>query len=71
MQADGRGWLYAPQGLMDGPLPAHYEPQESPFRNRSTGSSARIRHGSANQSHEDPNNPVGDDVPVRASPPTA
>jgi formate dehydrogenase major subunit len=31
--ADGRGWLYAPTGLVDGPLPTHYEPQESPFRN--------------------------------------
>jgi formate dehydrogenase major subunit len=34
MQADGRGWLYAPHGLVDGPLPAHYEPDESPFTNR-------------------------------------
>ncbi len=33
MQADGKAWLYAPTGLMDGPLPAHYEPQESPFTN--------------------------------------
>ncbi|MWA03788.1 molybdopterin-dependent oxidoreductase [Actinomadura sp. LD22] len=33
MQADGKAWLYVPAGLMDGPLPAHYEPQESPFEN--------------------------------------
>jgi formate dehydrogenase major subunit len=33
MQADGKGWLFAPTGLLDGPLPAHYEPQESPLRN--------------------------------------
>ena len=33
MQADGRGWLYAPAGLVDGPLPTHYEPHESPFEN--------------------------------------
>jgi formate dehydrogenase major subunit len=33
MQADGKGWLYASSGLEDGPLPAHYEPQESPVRN--------------------------------------
>jgi len=33
MQADGRGWLYAPNGLLDGPLPTHYEPQESPVDN--------------------------------------
>ncbi len=34
MQADGRGWLFVPAGLVDGPLPTHYEPHESPFRNR-------------------------------------
>jgi formate dehydrogenase major subunit len=33
MQADGKGWLYAPSGLLDGPLPVHYEPVESPVRN--------------------------------------
>jgi len=33
MQADGKGWLYAPTGLVDGPLPTHYEPLESPIRN--------------------------------------
>jgi formate dehydrogenase major subunit len=33
MQADGRAWLYAPSGLVDGPLPTHYEPQESPIDN--------------------------------------
>jgi formate dehydrogenase major subunit len=33
LQADGKGWLFAPAGLVDGPLPAHYEPQESPFAN--------------------------------------
>ena len=33
MQTDGRGWLYVPTGLADGPLPAHYEPQESPVHN--------------------------------------
>jgi formate dehydrogenase major subunit len=34
MQADGKGWLFAPKGMIDGPLPAHYEPQESPVRNQ-------------------------------------
>ncbi|HET9059926.1 MAG TPA: formate dehydrogenase [Acidimicrobiales bacterium] len=33
MQADGKGWLYVPAGLTDGPLPTHYEPQESPVTN--------------------------------------
>jgi formate dehydrogenase major subunit len=29
MQADGKGWLFAPSGMVDGPMPTHYEPQES------------------------------------------
>ena len=33
MMADGRGWLFSPSGLLDGPLPAHYEPLESPVPN--------------------------------------
>ncbi|QTH39433.1 molybdopterin-dependent oxidoreductase [Yimella sp. cx-51] len=33
MQADGKGWLFAPKGVVDGPLPTHYEPQESPVEN--------------------------------------
>jgi len=33
MQADGKGWLFVPNGLQDGPLPTHYELHESPFRN--------------------------------------
>ncbi|MBB4943992.1 formate dehydrogenase major subunit [Streptosporangium album] len=40
MQADGKGWLYAPTGLADGPLPAHYEPHESPVRNTLYGQQA-------------------------------
>jgi formate dehydrogenase major subunit len=30
---DGLGWLFAPSGLVDGPMPTHYEPHESPFEN--------------------------------------
>jgi formate dehydrogenase major subunit len=33
MMQDGVGWLYVPSGLVDGPLPAHYEPAESPIQN--------------------------------------
>jgi formate dehydrogenase major subunit len=33
MQPDGRGWLFVPSGLTDGPFPTHYEPVESPFPN--------------------------------------
>jgi formate dehydrogenase major subunit len=29
----GVGWLYVPTGLVDGPLPTHYEPAESPVLN--------------------------------------
>jgi formate dehydrogenase major subunit len=40
MQADGRSWLFVPQGLEDGPLPTHYEPHESPFANALYGQSS-------------------------------
>jgi formate dehydrogenase major subunit len=33
MLPDGQGWLFAPAGLLDGPLPTHYEPYESPVPN--------------------------------------
>ncbi len=61
MQADGRSWLFVPQGLEDGPLPTHYEPQESPFDNAlyaQRANPARQR----NDLPEDPYAPVGSDV---------
>ncbi len=33
MKADGKGWLFCPTGLVDGPLPTHYEPIETPVQN--------------------------------------
>jgi formate dehydrogenase major subunit len=33
MMADGKGWLYTPIGMVDGPLPTHYEAVEAPIRN--------------------------------------
>ena len=33
MKPDGKGWLFAPTGLVDGPLPTHYEPVEAPIKN--------------------------------------
>ncbi|CAN5287878.1 molybdopterin-dependent oxidoreductase [soil metagenome] len=30
---DGLGWIFAPLGMEDGPLPNHYEPLESPVHN--------------------------------------
>jgi formate dehydrogenase major subunit len=40
MQGDGKGWLYVPAGLVDGPLPTHYEPAESPVANPLYGQQA-------------------------------
>jgi formate dehydrogenase major subunit len=33
MKPDGKFWLFAPSGAVDGPLPTHYEPYESPVSN--------------------------------------
>jgi formate dehydrogenase major subunit len=33
LHPDGVGWIWAPVGMADGPLPAHYEPWESPVHN--------------------------------------
>src|SRR2546425_3087161 len=33
LKPDGVGWLFVPNGLQDGPLPAHYEPAEAPVQN--------------------------------------
>lgn len=40
MQGDGKGALYVPKGLIDGPMPTHYEPVESPFQNPLYGQQA-------------------------------
>jgi formate dehydrogenase major subunit len=61
MQADGLGWIYAPQGLVDGPLPTHYEPHESPFRNPLYRQRANPRRQQNKDLPEDPYNPVADE----------
>jgi formate dehydrogenase major subunit len=33
LKPDGKGWLFGPKGVKDGPLPTHYEPIESPVEN--------------------------------------
>ena len=33
LQPDGKGWLFAPIGLQEGPIPTHYEPFESVMKN--------------------------------------
>jgi formate dehydrogenase major subunit len=59
MQADGQGWLFVPSGLMDGPLPTHYEPHESPFENLLYGQSSNPARQQMPRK-ENPYNPSGD-----------
>jgi len=33
MRPEGKGWIFVPTGLVDGPFPTHYEPHESPVQN--------------------------------------
>ncbi len=56
MQTDGKAWLYVPAGLADGPLPAHYEPPESPVRNRLYGQQTNP----ARERYPHPANPLND-----------
>jgi formate dehydrogenase major subunit len=61
LQADGKAWLFAPNGVVDGPLPTHYEPDESPVRNplrgpRASPTRRRYRH------RENPANPAHSEV---------
>jgi formate dehydrogenase major subunit len=67
MQADGKGWLYVPNGLQDGPMPAHYEPHESPFRNAlyaQQGNPTRKVYGRPdNPSNPSPPEPGGEVFP--------
>src|SRR4051812_14995849 len=58
MQADGKGWLFAPSGLVDGPLPTHYEPHESPVGNLLY---PRVRANPARQTFDRPENPYNDE----------
>jgi formate dehydrogenase major subunit len=61
MQGDGKGWLFVPSGLVDGPLPTHYEPAESPVGNPLYGQQAnptRKRY----QRSENPANPSRSEV---------
>jgi formate dehydrogenase major subunit len=60
MQADGRSWLFVPQGLEDGPLPTHYEPHESPFENSLYSQRANPRRQQFERP-ENPYNPVADE----------
>jgi formate dehydrogenase major subunit len=67
MQADGRGWLFAPAGVTDGPLPTHYEPQDSPVRNpmygRQRNPARQVYEHANNRYHPDPGTPGADIFP--------
>jgi formate dehydrogenase major subunit len=56
MHEDGLGWLYVPEGLADGPLPAHYEPLESPVHNQVYSQQANP----AARRHARPENPLAE-----------
>ncbi|MGC5345584.1 formate dehydrogenase [Streptomyces sp. DT171] len=68
MQADGKGWLYAPAGLEDGPLPTHYEPQDSPFTSalhpeQSRSPVRKLHPREGNRYHPSGNEPGADVYP--------
>jgi formate dehydrogenase major subunit len=67
MQADGRSWLFVPQGLEDGPLPTHYEPHESPYDNPLYAQRANPGRQQAERP-ENPYNPVADEPGADAYP---
>ncbi|SDY92993.1 formate dehydrogenase major subunit [Micromonospora pattaloongensis] len=59
MQGDGKGWLYVPSGLVDGPMPTHYEPAESPVRNPLYGQQANPTR----KVYRRPENPINPSPP--------
>ncbi len=68
MQADQRGWLFAPAGVADGPLPTHYEPQDSPVPNsmypgRQRNPSRQVYEHENNRYHPDPDGPGAEVFP--------
>ncbi len=71
MQADGRGWLYAPAGVAEGPMPTHYEPQDSPVRNRlhtqQRNPARQVYAHENNRYHPDPDEPGAEVFPYVAT----
>jgi formate dehydrogenase major subunit len=67
MQVDGRGALFVPSGLQDGPLPAHYEPKETPFTNPLYGQqqnpTRQEYRRAGNRYHPPPGDPVAETYP--------
>ncbi|MDQ3588637.1 MAG: molybdopterin-dependent oxidoreductase [Actinomycetota bacterium] len=54
MNGDGLGWLFAPIGLKDGPLPVHYEAVESPVPNLLY---EKVQHDPVAKTFDRPDNP--------------
>jgi formate dehydrogenase major subunit len=67
MQADGKAWLFVPAGLVDGPLPTHYEPQDSPVPNllysQQRNPVRRLFARKQNLYHPDPSGPGSEVFP--------
>jgi formate dehydrogenase major subunit len=62
MNGDGKGALYVQQGLIDGPLPTHYEPAESPVRNQ-----LHAQQGNpTRKQYRRPDNPINPSPPSSA-----
>jgi formate dehydrogenase major subunit len=60
MHQDGLGWLWVPIGLRDGPLPAYYEPLESPLQNALYPRRATNPPADKMERPDNPYVPVGD-----------
>ncbi len=67
MKGDGRGWLFAPMGVQDGPLPTHYEPMESPVRNLLYPEQQNNPTGERYSSPLNEYNPAGPEYPIVAT----
>ncbi len=71
MQSDGVAWLFSPSGTVDAPMPAHYEPQESPQRNllyHEQSSPTRLQVDAPdNRYHASGNDPGADVYPFVAT----
>jgi formate dehydrogenase major subunit len=60
LKPDGKGWLFAPTGLKDGPLPTHYEPMESIIQNPLYGQQANPKRLEWRRSDNPYHEPYGD-----------
>jgi formate dehydrogenase major subunit len=58
---DGLGWIWVASGLVDGPLPTHYEPHESPVTNALYGQQANPTREVFDRP-DNPYNPTGSDA---------